>query len=67
MTATLIGSRSARRPITAPAIAARKGGDTPLVMVTAYDAPSARVVEVNTDAPPMAKGSAHPSAHRTRA
>ena len=32
------------RPITAPDIRARKGGD-PLVMVTAYDAPSARVVD----------------------
>lgn len=45
MTATLSGPCAARRPITAPAIAARKGTDTPLVMVTAYDAPSARVVE----------------------
>lgn len=45
MTATITGPRSTRRPITAPSIAARKGGDTPLVMVTAYDAPSARVVE----------------------
>ena len=33
-----------RRPITAPDVRARKGGD-PLVMVTAYDAPSARVVD----------------------
>jgi 3-methyl-2-oxobutanoate hydroxymethyltransferase len=32
------------RPITAPDIRARKGGE-PLVMVTAYDAPSARVVD----------------------
>lgn len=31
--------------VTAPAVTARKGGDTPLVMVTAYDAPSARVVD----------------------
>ena len=31
--------------MTAPAIAARKGSDAPLVMVTAYDAPSARVVD----------------------
>jgi 3-methyl-2-oxobutanoate hydroxymethyltransferase len=31
--------------MTAPAVAARKGGDIPLVMVTAYDAPSARVVD----------------------
>lgn len=33
------------RPTTAPAVAAAKGGDTPLVMVTAYDAPSARIVD----------------------
>ena len=32
------------RPLTAPAVRARKGGE-PLVMVTAYDAPSARVVD----------------------
>jgi 3-methyl-2-oxobutanoate hydroxymethyltransferase len=31
--------------VTAPDVLARKGGDTPLVMVTAYDAPSARVVD----------------------
>ncbi|MCU1429701.1 MAG: ketopantoate hydroxymethyltransferase [Actinomycetia bacterium] len=31
--------------VTAPAILARKQGDIPLVMVTAYDAPSARVVD----------------------
>ena len=31
--------------VTAPAIRARKHGGTPLVMVTAYDAPSARVVD----------------------
>jgi 3-methyl-2-oxobutanoate hydroxymethyltransferase len=31
--------------VTAPDIAARKGADVPLVMVTAYDAPSARVVD----------------------
>jgi len=31
--------------LTAPDIAARKGGGTPLVMVTAYDAPSARTVD----------------------
>ncbi|HEV2309360.1 MAG TPA: 3-methyl-2-oxobutanoate hydroxymethyltransferase, partial [Acidimicrobiia bacterium] len=29
----------------APAVSAAKGGDTPLVMVTAYDAPSARAVD----------------------
>jgi 3-methyl-2-oxobutanoate hydroxymethyltransferase len=37
--------RSTRSPMTAPAVAARKGGGKPLVMVTAYDAPSARVVD----------------------
>ncbi|MGH8977444.1 MAG: 3-methyl-2-oxobutanoate hydroxymethyltransferase [Acidimicrobiia bacterium] len=31
--------------ITAPDVLARKGGEVPLVMVTAYDAPSARVVD----------------------
>src|SRR5262245_35075435 len=31
--------------VTAPDVLARKGGDEPLVMVTAYDAPSARVVD----------------------
>jgi 3-methyl-2-oxobutanoate hydroxymethyltransferase len=31
--------------ITAPAVMSRKNGDNPLVMVTAYDAPSARVVD----------------------
>ena len=30
---------------TAPAIRARKGGERPLVMVTAYDAPSARIAD----------------------
>ena len=33
-----------RQRVTAPAIAAAKGGD-PLVMVTAYDAPTARIVD----------------------
>ncbi len=33
------------RPTSAPDVAARKGCGTPLVMVTAYDAPSARVVD----------------------
>ena len=33
---------TASRRTTAPAVSAAKGGDTPLVMVTAYDAPSAR-------------------------
>src|SRR6266849_7419712 len=36
---------SASRKITAPAVSARKHADTPLVMVTAYDAPSARIVD----------------------
>ena len=31
--------------MTAPDVLARKGSDEPLVMVTAYDAPSARVVD----------------------
>jgi len=33
------------RPRTAPAVAARKGSGSPLVMVTAYDAPSARAAD----------------------
>jgi len=33
------------RALTAPDVAARKGSGTPLVMVTAYDAPSARAVD----------------------
>ena len=33
------------RPVTAPAIAARKGSGSPVVMVTAYDAPSARACD----------------------
>jgi 3-methyl-2-oxobutanoate hydroxymethyltransferase len=36
---------STPRRVTAPAIAASKRDDTPLVMVTAYDAPSGRVVD----------------------
>ena len=39
----LPGART--RPLTAPDIAGAKGAETPLVMVTAYDAPSARVVD----------------------
>jgi len=35
---------AARQQMTAPAVRARKGGD-PLVMVTAYDAPGARIVD----------------------
>jgi 3-methyl-2-oxobutanoate hydroxymethyltransferase len=34
-----------KKRVTAPAITARKGEGAPLVMVTAYDAPSARVVD----------------------
>jgi len=45
MTAITPASRPGSRPITAPDIAAAKGSETPLVMVTAYDAPSARVVD----------------------
>jgi len=33
------------RPVSAPDVMARKGGEVPLVMVTAYDAPSARAVD----------------------
>jgi 3-methyl-2-oxobutanoate hydroxymethyltransferase len=36
---------TASRPVSAPDVLARKGGATPLVMVTAYDAPSARAVD----------------------
>ena len=36
---------AASRPASAPDVAARKGSGRPLVMVTAYDAPSARVVD----------------------
>ena len=36
---------SSRRPITAAAIARRKGSASPIVMITAYDAPSARIVD----------------------
>ncbi len=36
-------SRAAQRALGAPDVVARKGSGTPLVMVTAYDAPSARV------------------------
>lgn len=36
---------SPARPIGAPDVVARKGSGTPLVMVTAYDAPSARAVD----------------------
>jgi 3-methyl-2-oxobutanoate hydroxymethyltransferase len=32
-------------PVTAPTVLARKGAPPPLVMVTAYDAPSARIVD----------------------
>src|SRR5260370_27424 len=36
---------SAPRKFTAPTVSAHKHADTPLVMVTAYDAPSARIVD----------------------
>jgi 3-methyl-2-oxobutanoate hydroxymethyltransferase len=39
-----MGSQAPRR-VTAPEIAGRKRDDTPLVMITAYDAPSARTVD----------------------
>ena len=38
-------TRAASQRLTAPDIAARKGSDPPLVMVTAYDAPTARTVD----------------------
>ncbi len=38
-------TRAPSRRLTAPDIAARKGSDSPLVMVTAYDAPTARSVD----------------------
>ena len=38
-------SEVARRALGAPDVVARKGSGTPLVMVTAYDAPSARAVD----------------------
>jgi 3-methyl-2-oxobutanoate hydroxymethyltransferase len=38
-------ARSSRRALSAPDVAAAKGDGQPLVMVTAYDAPSARVVD----------------------
>jgi 3-methyl-2-oxobutanoate hydroxymethyltransferase len=38
-------SASSVRRTTAPAIAARKGSGSPIVMITAYDAPSARIVD----------------------
>jgi len=37
--------RDARRPVTAPSVRARNADGSPLVMVTAYDAPSARVAD----------------------
>ncbi|MGZ8761798.1 MAG: 3-methyl-2-oxobutanoate hydroxymethyltransferase [Acidimicrobiia bacterium] len=39
------GRNGTRHPVTAPSVRARKGDGSPLVMVTAYDAPSARVVD----------------------
>ena len=39
-----MAASAAARPLTAPAVRARKGGD-PLVMVTAYDAPGARIAD----------------------
>jgi 3-methyl-2-oxobutanoate hydroxymethyltransferase len=37
--------QAARRALSAPDVVARKGTGAPLVMVTAYDAPSARAVD----------------------
>ena len=42
---TTTESSTRRGSMTAPAVSARKGHAQPLVMVTAYDAPSARVVD----------------------
>src|SRR6185312_2594439 len=42
---TTTESSTRRGPVTAPSVSARKGDAAPLVMVTAYDAPSARVVD----------------------
>ena len=41
----MAGSQAAQRALGAPDVVARKGSGTPLVMVTAYDAPSARAVD----------------------
>ena len=38
-------ARQAVKPFTAPAVRARKGSGPPLVMVTAYDAPGARIAD----------------------
>ncbi|HXY93142.1 MAG TPA: 3-methyl-2-oxobutanoate hydroxymethyltransferase [Acidimicrobiia bacterium] len=40
-----VSEMAGSRPTSAPDVAARKGSSTPLVMVTAYDAPTARVVD----------------------
>jgi 3-methyl-2-oxobutanoate hydroxymethyltransferase len=45
MTEDTVSKRIVKGRVTAPDIGARKGSDTPLVMVTAYDAPSARIVD----------------------
>src|SRR6201987_1067190 len=37
--------QAARRALSAPGVVARKGAGAPLVIVTAYDAPSARAVD----------------------
>lgn len=42
---TTSSTAGARTPLSAPDIRASKGGGTPLVMVTAYDFPSARVAD----------------------
>src|SRR3954452_14815161 len=41
----MAAAEAARRALGAPDVVARKGSGTPLVMVTAYDAPSARAVD----------------------
>src|SRR6478672_3186912 len=41
----MAAAQAAQRALGAPDVVARKGSGTPLVMVTAYDAPSARAVD----------------------
>src|SRR6478672_371723 len=41
----MAAAQAAQRAVSAPDVMARKGAEAPLVMVTAYDAPSARAVD----------------------
>ena len=45
MTEETVSKPMLKGRVTAPDIGARKGSDVPIVMVTAYDAPSARIVD----------------------